>query len=50
LTGPARQRRGIHRAAPARYCSHAASIGRDIAVDNGFREDARLNLRLLHLF
>ncbi|SDH71029.1 Putative MetA-pathway of phenol degradation [Pseudomonas benzenivorans] len=28
----------------------AASIGRDIAVDNGFREDARLNLRLLHLF
>ncbi len=28
----------------------AASFGRDITVDNGFREQARLNLRLLQVF
>ncbi|WPP45520.1 transporter [Pseudomonas sp. AN-1] len=28
----------------------AATFGRDLAVDNGFREDSRVNLRLLYAF
>lgn len=28
----------------------AVTVGRDISVENGFREDSRLNVRLLHVF
>jgi hypothetical protein len=28
----------------------AATVGRDIAVEHGFREDSRLNIRLLQVF
>ena len=28
----------------------AATVGRDLTVDNGFREDSRVNLRLLYVF
>ena len=28
----------------------AATFGRDLTVDNGFREDSRVNLRLLYAF
>jgi hypothetical protein len=27
-----------------------ATLGRDISVDNGFKEESRLNLRLLYVF